>query len=80
MQNLVLYIFESCPFCKRVMKYIDKNNIKLEIKDTIEDYKAKQELMKLAGKTQVPCLVIDGKPLFESVDIINWFEKNRTIL
>jgi glutathione S-transferase len=26
-------------------------------------------LVKLTGKTQVPCLVIDGKPMHESEDI-----------
>lgn len=28
------------------------------------------------GKHQVPCLFIDGKPLYESSDIIAWFEQN----
>ena len=28
------------------------------------------------GKRQVPCLFIDGKPLYESSDIIAWFEQN----
>lgn len=31
---------------------------------------------KIGGKTQVPCLVIDGKPLYESLDIIEWLKTN----
>lgn len=30
----------------------------------------------MGGKRQVPCLFIDGKPLYESSDIIAWFEQN----
>ena len=36
----------------------------------------KQELHKIGGKTQVPCLVIDDKVLYESDEIIAWFKDN----
>jgi glutathione S-transferase len=35
-----------------------------------------EELIKIGGKRQVPCLIIDGKPLYESDDIITWLDKN----
>ncbi len=46
------------------------------MKDTMKDPAARAELAKIGGKTQVPCLVIDGKPLYESLDIIEWLKTN----
>ena len=40
------------------------------------DTKAEQTLIAVGGKRQVPCLFIDGKPLYESSDIIAWAQKN----
>ena len=33
-------------------------------------------LIEHGGKEQVPCLFIDGKPLYESLDIIAWLEEH----
>ena len=46
------------------------------MKDTHANPLYREELIKIGGKTQVPCLVIDGKALYESLDIIEWFKKN----
>ena len=35
-----------------------------------------QTLMEVGGKRQVPCLFIDGAPLYESSDIIDWLRAN----
>lgn len=75
-QQLTLYHFESCPYCARVRDFLAKENIKVSMKDTHADPAFKAELMKIGGKTQVPCLVIDGKAMYESMDIINWFKTN----
>ena len=32
----------------------------------------KQRLIKDGGKMQVPCLFIDGRPMYESDDIAKW--------
>jgi glutaredoxin 3 len=74
--ELTLYQFDSCPFCIKVNHYLIQNNISIPTKNTMTDPDAKSKLMKIGGKTQVPCLVIDGKALYESDDIINWFEQN----
>ena len=74
--NLTLYIMQSCPFCGRVLRYMNDNNIEVPIKDINESPENRQELKEIGGKTQVPCLVIDGKALYESNDIIQWMENN----
>lgn len=65
------------PFCKKVMYYLKRNNLSVEIMDINKDPKNKEDLERIGGKVQVPMLLIDGKPLYESDDIIDWFKKNR---
>ncbi len=71
----VLYKFDGCPFCVHVMSYLKKNDINITMRDTMQDVGAREELISIGGKGQVPCLVIGGKPLYESGDIINYFEE-----
>ncbi|MBS4536377.1 glutathione S-transferase N-terminal domain-containing protein [Clostridium sp. D2Q-14] len=47
-----------------------KNDIEVEMTDIKADSKDQEDLIKLGGKDQVPMLLIDGKPLYESDDII----------
>jgi glutaredoxin len=75
--KLELYHFESCPYCVKVRKFIEKNGLKSKITyyDTLKDEAANQRLMEMNDDDQVPCLVIDGKPMLESDDIIEWLKK-----
>ena len=75
--NLVLYYMAACPFCIRVRDYLEENNINLPLKDIIGDERNREELIKIGGKKQVPCLIINDEALYESRDIIEWFEKNK---
>lgn len=73
--RLVLYKFDACPYCQRVMNFLRKHPIPMTYKDIRKESASYQELMELGGKTQVPCLVIDGKPLYESSDIVSYLEQ-----
>ena len=75
MSNLKLYYMKGCPFAK-VIQFMDRNNIKIEMVDIEADPKNQEELIRLGGKDQVPMLLIDGKALYESSDIIQWFKDN----
>ena len=72
-----LYYFESCRFCQRVLATIDELNIrsKIELRDIQEHTEFGDELEKMNGTRQVPCLVVDGKPMLESSDIIAFLKK-----
>lgn len=70
--SLVLYHFDACPYCARVRSTIEGLNLSIEMKDTMANETYHDELVSLTGKTQVPCLVIDDKPMLESSDIISY--------
>ncbi len=76
MPTLVLYQFDQCPFCVRVTSYLRRRGIVVPIQNTMTDRGARQELIEIGGSSQVPCLIIDGDPLYESEDIIDWFDEN----
>ena len=75
-QDLVLYYFPSCPYCKKVIKCLYKYDIEIKMKNIQKDKVADKELVDIGGKRQVPCLFIEGQPLYESNDIIAWFKNN----
>lgn len=72
-KRLELYYYPECPFCQRVLRAIDEGGYEgIELKDIHADAEADATLVRVGGKHQVPCLFIDGEPLYESLDIINW--------
>lgn len=78
MQELKLYYKDVCPFCKKVFRYMKKNDIQgVELVDIKANEKNQRELIEVGGMDQVPMLLIDGKPLYESDDIIQWFKDNK---
>ncbi len=76
MNELELYYLQNCPFCIKVLDYLEETNIDINLIELNEVDEARETLKEQGGKVQVPCLFIDGKPLYESDDIIDWFENN----
>ena len=73
--TLELFKKDSCPYCRRVMDYISTaGRTDITYKDIVESPEAESTLISVGGKRQVPCLFIDGKPMYESMDIIKWLE------
>ncbi|WP_201860281.1 glutaredoxin family protein [Microvirga soli] len=68
----------ACPYSARVRDFIEERGLKDQIAFTevTETEDAKNRLAQLTGKTQVPCLVVDGEPILESRDIIQWLDQN----
>ena len=72
---LELFKRDTCPFCQRVMKYIaSTGRTDIVFQDIRKSSEAAERLLAEGGKEQVPCLFIDGSPLYESMDIIKWLE------
>ena len=73
--KLELFKKDTCPYCRKVMAYIaSAGRSDILFRDITKDRKAAETLENIGGKLQVPCLFIDGKPLYESLDIIKWLE------
>ena len=75
---LQLYHRWHCPYSKRVRDFIDENKLgdRIAYVELGEDEGAESELEGLTGRTQVPCLMIDGKPMLESAEIVQWLQAN----
>lgn len=73
---LALFEYPSCPYCQRVMRRLGPLGLTdaVKLRDVHADQGAMAELVAATGRTQVPCLVIDGVPLLESADIVDWLE------
>ena len=67
------------PFPNSTRIYVkgSRADIEVPMRDTVADPSAREELVRVGGKAQVPCLFIDGEPLYESADIIAYFAAHR---
>lgn len=76
--SLELFKFDSCPFCIKVMRKVKTMGLdgKIKYRDTAREAGANDELIRRGGDDQVPCLFIDGKPMYESADIVDWLDEN----
>lgn len=77
--NLVWYGYNACPYCARVAMVIRELNLPIPMKDTLRDPEARREAVSIGGKTQVPLLVINGRPLYESQDIVRFLREEVVV-
>jgi len=75
MNDLELYYSPWCPYCLNVLRFMKNRGITVELKDT-SDPENQKRLLAVGKKNQVPCLFINGKPLYESRDIMSYLDKH----
>ena len=80
MKKLELFYKSSCPFCIKVLAFIEEKEIEVELLDVTSSKEISNRLIQEGGKRQVPCLMIDGKPLYESDAIIEWLSQPSSSL
>lgn len=70
---LDLFILNSCPYCKKVMAFLEDNNISYRKYDTADNENALR-LLSIGGKDQVPFLYNEetNDKIYESSDIIEY--------
>lgn len=71
--NLILYVLPGCPYCAKVDRFLDANDIEVEHRSVTSPSNA-DDLIHIGGKKQSPCLIVDGKAMYESDDIIEYFK------
>lgn len=76
-KQLDLYYYDACPYCQKVLRAMRQLGIKNEItlKNILRSQEAADTLVRVGGKRQVPCLFIDGAPMYESDDIVAWLQE-----
>ena len=75
LENHLLYYKKSCPFCQKVLRFMEANHLTMDTRETTQPGN-QNDLVRIGGKKQVPCLVINGKPLYESADIVAYLREN----
>ncbi|MCI8367400.1 MAG: glutaredoxin [Eggerthellaceae bacterium] len=75
MDNCVLYYKKTCPYCHKVMDYMSAAGITMDLRDIAQPGNV-DDLVRIGGMKQVPCLVHNGQALYESADIIEWLRNN----
>lgn len=73
--TLELFFKPTCPYCHKVLSFMKDHNIELPLYDIDSDEAARNRLIEVGGKRQVPCLFIDGAAMYESNDIIAYLSK-----
>lgn len=75
-----LYFKPDCPYCLKVLNFFSENKIikfpSYNTEDKTCGAKNRRKLEEIGGKVQVPCMVIDGKAMYESDDIIEYAKAN----
>jgi glutaredoxin 2 len=75
-----LFILETCPYCQKVMNFMDSNNIKYHKFNTINKDNVLR-LLTIGGKDQVPFLYNEetNDKIYESDLIIEYLKNLETV-
>jgi len=76
--ELLLYYSPTCGYCARVLRFLQESGITITMKNVKASSQTHEEFRRASGGSQVPCLMVDGKPMLESLDIIDWLKENLT--
>jgi glutaredoxin len=76
-QSIALYYSPKCPHSQRVLAYMREERISIPLKDITQDPQAKDDLPLINGQKYVPCLFVNGKPIYDEHDIIDWLSQHK---
>jgi glutathione S-transferase len=74
-QRLILYDFESCPFCRKVREALTTLDLEAEIRPSPKrGHRFRDECIARGGKAQFPYLIDPntGREMYESDDIVRY--------
>ncbi len=78
--KIILYHKPNCPYCKKVISYLEKIHKTIPMVDLQKHPEKKSDLIRIGGKMQVPCLIIQGKAMYESEQILKWIKEHANEL
>ena len=70
-----LFMLDTCGYCRRVIEYLDENNIPYE-KIDISEKENEESLVRIGDKRQVPFIIDTDKniEMYESNDILEYLK------
>lgn len=70
-----LFMLNTCGYCRRVIEYLDENNIPYE-KIDISEKENEEALVRIGGKRQIPFIIDTDKniEMYESNDILEYLK------
>ena len=79
-RHLVLYQFQTCPFCIKVRREIRRLSLDIELRDAQKNPENRAALLQGGGEIKVPCLKItdaqgDSQWMYESSAIIQYLHQ-----
>ncbi|MEO8169250.1 MAG: glutaredoxin domain-containing protein [Oxalobacteraceae bacterium] len=83
-QKLVLYQFNTCPFCIKVRQEMHRLSLNVALRDAQHSEQNRQVLLAQGGSRKVPCLKIsnehgNAKWLYDSNEIIRFLQQQFTV-
>jgi glutaredoxin 2 len=75
--GFTFYHYVHCPFCIRVR--MAAGLLQIPYKSVVLPYDDEVTPVNLTGKKMLPIMVIDGKPMNESLDIMQALDKNNVL-
>ena len=75
---LDLFVLNTCPYCKKVMGFLENEGIEYKKFDTADNDNALR-LLSIGGKDQVPFLYNEetNDKIYESDDIIEYLKQHQ---
>ncbi len=78
--QVTLYYSPQCPYSQKVLSYLKDSGMKIPMKNVRLDRTARQELEQQGGHLIVPCLIVNGNPIYNANDIIDWLKTHQEYL
>ena len=69
--KVLVFSFESCPYCQKLKRYLDSRGVEYEVRDIELDEEAAKECLKISGDLTVPVTTLDG------VNYVLGFDKKK---
>lgn len=78
--SLLLYYLPWCPYSQKVLVFLSEIHKTVPTANLQKNDQGREELQRIGGRMQVPCLIINGCALYESDAIIHWLKENQSLL
>ncbi|RMD71028.1 MAG: glutaredoxin 3 [Gammaproteobacteria bacterium] len=70
MPNVVVYLTRHCPYCVHAKRLLDRKGVAYTVIDVGKDPSLRKEMVAKSGRTTVPQIFIDDRPVGGYDDLV----------